>query len=74
MLTDPIVNAAIESVCGHLSQRTAILFLGAGVNYGTINANGVSLPLGTDLAAAICRDLLDLPKPSIGLDLTANEA
>jgi len=71
MLTDPIVNAAIESVCGHLSQRTAILFLGAGVNYGTINANGVSLPLGTDLAAAICRDLLDLPKPSIGLDEAA---
>jgi SIR2-like domain len=68
MLTDPIVNAAIESICGHLSQRTAVLFLGAGVNQGTTNANGASFPLGADLASAICRDLLDLQDSSMGLD------
>jgi tetratricopeptide (TPR) repeat protein len=74
MPIDPVVNAAIESVCGHLAQRTANLFLGAGVNYGTTNPNGISFPLGADLATAICRDLLNLPQGGIGLDEAAEIA
>lgn len=58
----------INVLCDHLANRTAILFLGAGVNHGTKNALGESFPLGDELASEICKDLLESPELKLPLD------
>ena len=65
---------AIESICDHLSERTACLFLGAGVNFGITNSDGVRCPLGNDLAWLICRDLLNSPDEKLTLSDAAEFA
>ena len=65
---DDLLYEAVESICGHLSQRTAVLFLGAGVNYGTKNVEGIDFPLAYNLAEAICRDLLAMTDSKLTLD------
>lgn len=59
---------AIENLCDKLSERTATLFLGAGINAGLKNSNGDSFPLGQALSDWIAKDLLNAP--DIGLPLT----
>jgi hypothetical protein len=61
---------AIEALCERLSERMAVLFLGAGVNAGSRNDAGQSFPLGQGLSDWVCRDLLESP----GLNATLDEA
>jgi tetratricopeptide (TPR) repeat protein len=51
-------SQAIRFVCEKLTERKAVLFLGAGVNAGTKDVEGNEFLLGHGLAQAICRDLL----------------
>ncbi|MDR6195676.1 SIR2 family protein [Siphonobacter sp. SORGH_AS_0500] len=55
---EEFIHEVIEAICGHLSDRNAVLFLGAGINYGTLNDEGESFPLGATLGNWICRDLI----------------
>ncbi|OWK42236.1 SIR2 family NAD-dependent protein deacylase [Fimbriiglobus ruber] len=74
MVIDDKTQVALESICDHLTERSACLFLGAGVNYGIENAKGVRCPLGNDLAEHICRDLLDSPNEKLTLSDAAEMA
>jgi hypothetical protein len=51
----------LRVLCDHLVERSATLFLGAGVNAGVVSPDGVTCPLGNELSAWICRDLLLSP-------------
>lgn len=62
------VLSAIRNICDHLVERSAVLFLGAGINAGIRNSQGESCPLGQDLSNWICRDLLESPDTKVGLD------
>lgn len=64
----------LEILCNHLADRTAVLFLGAGVNYGTKNDRGVCFPLADGLASEISRDLLQSPELKLPLDEAAEIA
>ena len=59
---------ALRVLCDHLVERTATLFLGAGVNAGVVSPDGVTCPLGGDLSGWICRDLLLSPETVVPLD------
>ena len=61
------IQAAIENICDHLSERTACLFLGAGINFGITNNAGQHCPLGNELASWISRDLLGEETASLSL-------
>ena len=50
---------AIEYICEKLTSRSAVLFLGAGINYGLKNADGLSFPLGQGLADLMTEKLLE---------------
>src|SRR6516164_3859156 len=63
-----------EAICDHLVERTATLFVGAGVNAGIKNARDEAFPLGSQLSAWICRDLLDSPETVVPLDEAAEMA
>jgi len=52
--------AVIETLCARLTERRAALFLGAGINYGLTNSDGVTCPLGQGLSDLIARDLLKM--------------
>jgi len=47
---------AIEMVCNRLSERSATLFLGAGINANVRNDNGEKFPLGQGLSNWLARD------------------
>jgi tetratricopeptide (TPR) repeat protein len=64
----------LRILCDHLVERTATLFLGAGVNAGILSPDGVSCPLGPELSALICRDLLQSPETIVPLDEAADMA
>lgn len=68
------LNVAIEAICGHFAQRTAVLFLGAGINHGVKNATGQTFPLGNDLAQSIAKDLLSLSQSNLTLQDAAEIA
>lgn len=68
------INSALATICDHLSQRTAVLFLGAGVNHGTRNASGRDFPLGAQLATSISSDLLSLDDSNLTLEDAAEIA
>lgn len=74
MSREQTVMEAIQAICEHLTERTATLFLGAGVNAGIYNNAGEEFPLGQQLTTWICRDLLDEPTLNIGLDEAAEMA
>lgn len=58
---------AIEHICEKLEHRQAVLFLGAGINYGIKNADGNPFPLGQGLADMIAIDLLHEPDLRLSL-------
>ena len=68
------MNVAIEAICNHLRERTASLFLGAGVNAGIRDTDGNQFPLGPELSRWIARDLLETPDLNISLDDCAEMA
>nr|MDP9475241.1 SIR2 family protein [Actinomycetota bacterium] len=70
MIRDRVTLEAIENVCDRLSERTATLFLGAGINGGVRDNAGEPFPLGQGLSRWIARDLLSAP----GLDVSLGEA
>jgi tetratricopeptide (TPR) repeat protein len=72
-LTAPVMEA-VEVICGHLTERTATLFLGAGINAGTTNDSGEAFPLADELSAWICRDLLGDTALKLPLDEAAEIA
>ena len=61
MIADDRVLGAIEAICDRLSERTATLFVGAGINAGVKDNDGKSFPLGSGLADWISEDLLGTP-------------
>ncbi|MHB8503766.1 MAG: SIR2 family NAD-dependent protein deacylase [Candidatus Acidiferrales bacterium] len=63
-----IMLSSVRNLCDHLVERSAILFLGAGINAGIKNPQGESFPLGQDLSNWICRDLLNSAETKVGLD------
>ena len=65
---------AIESICGKLSERKAVLFLGAGINAGIKNDAGEDFPLGSGLSDCLCRDLLEDEALALTLDEAAEIA
>lgn len=64
----------VEGICKALSSRKATLFTGAGINAGLVNSQGISFPLGTDLAKLICKDLLGDDLLNLTLDESAEFA
>ena len=50
MSEDGKVLSSLQMICDHLSDRTAALFLGAGVNAGLFNGKGEEFPLGQGLS------------------------
>jgi len=52
------VLKAVENICEKMSDRTAVLFLGSGINAGIKNDLGIDFPLGDDLGKLIAKDLL----------------
>ena len=69
-LEEPALQA-IASLCERLSERMAVLFLGAGVNAGSRDDTGSAFPLGQDLSDWLSRDLLQSPTLSSTLDEAA---
>lgn len=49
---------AVEFVCEKLANRSATLFLGAGINYGLKNGDGLLFPMGQGLSDLIAVNLL----------------
>jgi tetratricopeptide (TPR) repeat protein len=74
MSDDLKVAQAIEVLCDRLAEQTATLFLGAGINAGLIDRASQKFPLGNDLSAWFCRDLLESPDLQISLDEAAEMA
>jgi Flp pilus assembly protein TadD len=68
------MNAAIETICNHLTERTATLFLGAGINAGVRDSANNQFPLGAELSKWIARDLLETPDLTVNLDDSAEMA
>jgi len=60
-----------EHICGRLQERRASLFLGAGINRDSKSADGTPFPLGEDLAAMLCRDILGDAELALTLDEAA---
>lgn len=58
----------IRYICDHLTERTATLFLGAGINAGVKSNSGQACPLAADLSHWICNDLLSTSELDIALD------
>jgi hypothetical protein len=58
----------IRAICDHLVERTATLFLGAGVNAGLLSSEGVLCPFAADLSTWLCTDLLMSPETHVPLD------
>lgn len=74
MSTDPVVVQAIAILCDRLSEQTATLFLGAGINGGIKDRAGNAFPLGNGLSEWLCSDLLDAPELHLSLDEAAEMA
>jgi hypothetical protein len=55
----------LRTICDHLVERSASLFLGAGVNAGVLSAEGSACPFASELTSWICRDLLGSPETTI---------
>jgi tetratricopeptide (TPR) repeat protein len=58
---------SLEAISGHLHDRTAVLFLGAGINFGTTAKDGTTFPLAADLANLIATKLLNDPYANLDL-------
>jgi tetratricopeptide (TPR) repeat protein len=65
---------AVQFLAEHLVQGSAVLFTGAGINFGLENADGIPFPLGQSLADAIVRDLVDERGSNIDLQDAADMA
>lgn len=74
MSDDIAVVEVVEGICNRLEERTATLFLGAGVNAGLFNAAGEPFPMGSGLSTWIAQDLLDSPELEISLEEAAEMA
>lgn len=71
---DESVARAVIDICRGLEDRTAVLFLGSGVNHGVFNDKGEPFPLGAGLSRMICTDLLAAPDFETSLDEAADIA
>jgi hypothetical protein len=74
MIKDRATLEAIETICNRLSERTATLFLGAGINGGVKDDAGEHFPLGQSLSRRLARDLLDPPDLEASLEESAEMA
>jgi len=74
MIDEPVLLQAIEYICERLSDRTAALFLGAGVNAGAKDDEGNTFPLGQGLSDWIAKDLLEDSTLSVSLDESSEMA
>jgi Flp pilus assembly protein TadD len=61
MITDSSLLEAIQEICDRLSERTATLFLGAGINANVKDGDNAPFPLGNGLAKWLAEDLLEDP-------------
>ncbi len=74
MIKDRTTLEAIETICDRLSERTATLFLGAGINGGVKDGAGEAFPLGQGLSRWIAKDLLEDPDLEPSLEEAAEMA
>lgn len=74
MSRERIKLKAIEIICNKLSERNAVLFLGAGINSGIKNSSGLLAPIGQELSDLISSNLLGSKTLKAGLDQTAEMA
>jgi hypothetical protein len=74
LIRDRTTLEAIETICDRLSERTATLFLGAGINGGVKDDAGEPFPLGQDLSRWIAKDLLEAPSLEASLEEAAEMA
>lgn len=74
MIKDTTTLEAIETICDRLSERTATLFLGAGINGGVKDDTGEPFPLGQVLSLWIAKDLLEAPSLKASLEEAAEMA
>jgi tetratricopeptide (TPR) repeat protein len=65
---------ALTNICDKLSERTATLFLGAGINANLKNADGEYFPLGQTLSDWLARDLLEAADLKLPLTETGEMA
>lgn len=68
------IISAVKVLCDRLSERTASLFLGAGINHGLQCDEGDIFPNGKGLSKWICTDLLNTPELDTSLDEAAGMA
>lgn len=68
---DEPVARSIQHICEKLSDRTATLFLGAGINYGLETPTGLAFPLGQGLSNILASRLLNEPELGLPLDEVA---
>jgi len=59
---------AIETICNHLSARTATLFLGQKINCNSFNNEEARFPSDEEICRLICQELLGSSEPTISLD------
>jgi hypothetical protein len=65
----------LRTICDHLVERTASVFLGSGINAGIRALDGDELcPLGNQLSESICRELLGSPETKVPLDESSEMA
>ncbi len=67
-------STELEFICEKLSDRSAVLFIGAGINSGIVNDKGMSFPLGKQLSTRLAEDVLGDPKLEATLDEVAEMA
>lgn len=65
---------AIEIICKKLAERSAVLFLGAGINSGIKNPDGIIAPVGQELSDLISKDLFGSETLKVSLDEVADMA
>ena len=65
----------LRTICDHLVERTASLFLGSGINAGIRAMDGDQVcPLGNQLSELICSELLGSPETKVPLDESSEMA
>ena len=74
MNSSAVARHAIEVITGHLHNRSSVLFLGAGINFGTQTASGEKFPLAADLAKQISATILQDADANLDLPDAADMA
>lgn len=73
-MTSPASVHAVQVMTNHLNEGSAVLFTGAGFNFGIVDGNATPFPLGTALSELITREILDDANAVLDLQDSADMA